>query len=297
MSSIITWKDVAKLSIGITIGLTSSLCIMECNGNENVQTNNVAKINHYQNQYSSTPTKDKLVISGEEVDDYNLFGHDSIGIYKKDEKFGYYNNRTKAIVIPAIYDNAWRFSEGLGGVIKEGKLGFINLKGETIIDFNHAYHESRLYEFIFRWGYCAIPDEKGQCGVVDKKGNWVIQPRYEHADVASPEYAIVSVKNGFNMQVDYVGNIINPYVIDEVERLLYTKQEKDTSTDDYKKYPTSFYKYRVNDNAGLMDGEGHFVTLPIYNNVEAISESLFLATLKDGMSVVVIDGKGNVVNQ
>jgi hypothetical protein len=46
-----------------------------------------------------------------------------------------------------------------------------------------------------------------------------------------------------------------------------------------------------------MDGKGHFITKPIYNNVEAIDEPLFLATLKVGVSVVVIDQMGNVVNR
>ena len=133
--------------------------------------------------------------------------------------------------------------------------------------------------------------------MVDKTGKWVIQPLYEKVALACPEYAIVSVRNGYNMQVDYNGNILNPYVVDEVERLLYTKYERDNPDDDYKEYPTSFYKYRVNGNAGLMNEEGHFVTKPIFNNVEAIDEELFLGTLKDGMSKVVIDGKGNVVNR
>ena len=82
-----------------------------------------------------------------------------------------------------------------------------------------------------------------------------------------------------------------------VERLLYTKSEKDSSTDEYKEYPTLFYKYQVNYNAGLMDVKGHFITKPIYDDVQAIDETLFLATLKDGVSVVVIDQMGNVVNK
>ena len=75
-----------------------------------------------------------------------------------------------------------------------------------------------------------------------------------------------------------------------MERLLYTKNGKDSSTNNYKEYSMSFYKYRVNYNAGLMDGKGHFITKPIYNNVEAIDETLFFATLKDGVFVVVITG-------
>ena len=296
--SIITWRDAIKLAVGIAIGLIitviSMLVFAECNSAIDYEVN---RSETWQHRLNSSNSKETLVVSGIEADDYTVWGSDSIGVFKKDEKYGYYNNNTKEIVVPAIYENAWRFSEGLAGVIKDGLLGFINLKGETVIDFHYAYHKSRLHEFIFHWGYCAVPNASGDCGVIDKTGRWVIQPKYNHAEVASSEYAIVAVPNGFKMQLDYDGNIINPYVIDEAERLLYTKNEKDSSTDDYKEYPTSFYKYRVNYNAGLMDGKGHFITKPIYNNVEAIDETLFLATLKDGVSVVVIDQMGNVVNR
>ena len=296
--SIITWRDAIKLAVGIAIGLIitviSMLVFAECNSAIDYEVN---RSETWQHRLNSSNSKETLVVSGIEADDYTVWGSDSIGVFKKDEKYGYYNNNTKGIVVSAIYENAWRFSEGLAGVIKDGLLGFINLKGETVIDFHYAYHKSRLYEFIFHWGYCAVPNENGDCGVIDKTGRWVIQPKYNHAEVASSEYAIVAVPNGFKMQVDYDGNIINPYVIDEAERLLYTKNEKDSSTDDYKEYPTSFYKYRLNYSAGLMDGKGHFITKPIYNNVEAIDETLFLATLKDGVSVVVIDQMGNVVNR
>ena len=78
-------------------------------------------------------------------------------------------------MIPAKYENAWRFSDGIAGVIKDGKLGFINIKDETVIGFNYGYHESHLYEFVFRWGHCAVPNEKGLCGIIDKNGKTITE--------------------------------------------------------------------------------------------------------------------------
>lgn len=296
--SIISWKDVIKLALGIAIGLVITIGTIWGISMCNHEVNNGPNRNEtWQNKIDSSDSREKLVVSGIVADDYTGFANDSIGIFKKDGKYGYYNAKAKEIVIPAMYENAWRFSEGLAGVIKDGQLGFINRIGETVFGFNHAYYKGKLHEFVFHWGYCVVLDGKGKCGVVDKTGKWVIQPLYEKVALVCPEYAIVSVRNGYNMQVDYNGNILNPYVVDEVERLLYTKYERDNPDDDYKEYPTSFYKYRVNGNAGLMNEEGHFVTKPIFNNVEAIDEELFLGTLKDGMSNVMIDGKGNVVNR
>lgn len=297
--SLITWKDAIKLAFGIAVGLIITTigfyCFATCS--DNYGRNGNARVETWQNRLNDKYTKEILIVSGIEADDYNTFGNDTIGIFKKDEKYGYYNIEKKSIIIPAKYDNAWRFSEGLAGVIKEGKLGFINLNDETVIGFNHAYHQSRLYEFVFHWGYCAVPNDKGLCGVIDKKGKWVIQPLYELADVSSPNYAIVNVKNGFKMQIDYSGNILNPYVIDEVERLTFTQNIKDNSNDNYIEYPTDYYKYKINQNIGLMDKYGKFITQPIYNDISAMDEKLFLVTLKDAVSVVVIDEKGNIVNK
>lgn len=296
--SMITWRDAIKLAVGIAIGLIITviaiLILSECNSAINYSAN---RSETWQNRMQSLASEKKLVISGVEVDDYTMFGSDTIGIFKKDERYGYYNDITKEIVIPAIYENAWRYSEGLAGVIKDGMLGFINLKGETVIPFDYAYRKSRLNVFAFRWGYCAVPDENGNCGVIDSTGTWVLQPIYNHAEVVSSQYAVVGIAEGFKMQISYEGKVINPYVIDEAERLLYTKNEKESSTDDYIEYPTSFYKYKVNYNVGLMDAKGRFITDPIYHDIEAIDETLFLAKLKDAVSVVVIDEKGNVVNR
>ena len=299
--TIITWRDAIKLGLGIAIGIITSIVVIyifakydnHYERNESINT----RTETWKNRLYSSDSKETLVVSGIVADDYETFGSDSIGIFKKDEKFGYYNVNTKQVVIPAMYENAWKFSDGLAGVIKEGYLGFVNLDNKTVIEFNHAYHKSRLYEFIFQWGYCAVPNKEGLCGIIDKEGKWIVEPLYELADVSCREYAIVNVKDGFSIQVDYSGNILNQYVIDDVERLYYTENGKINAIDENGQIWTNYYKYRVNSNAGLMDADGHFVTDPIYNNVIAINDNIFLATLKDGISVVVIDSKGNIVNK
>ena len=294
--SLITWKDAIKLAFGIAVGLLITTicfyCFATCSDNRT--RNGSARIVN-SNNYGGTYQK-RLVVSGVVADDYDTFGNDTIGIFKKNEKYGYYNTKKKSIVIPAKYENAWRFSEGLAGVIMNGKLGFINIKDETVIGFNYGYHESHLYEFVFRWGHCAVPNEKGLCGIIDKNGKWVIKPIYELANVASPNYAIVNVKNGFKIQIDYNGNILNPHVIDEVERLTYTKNIKDVSNEEYIEYPTYYYKYKVNYNVGLMDMNGKIITQPIYHEISALDEKLFSATLNDAVSIVIIDENGNVIN-
>ncbi|MBK7505883.1 MAG: WG repeat-containing protein [Bacteroidetes bacterium] len=48
------------------------------------------------------------------------------------DKFGFLDNSGKE-VIPLIYDDAFRFSEGLAIVEKNGKSGYIDKTGKEVI--------------------------------------------------------------------------------------------------------------------------------------------------------------------
>lgn len=55
---------------------------------------------------------------------------DSITVFIHNRKRGFLNLYTGEIVIPAKFDRAWVFSEGLGAVAMDDKVGFVNSKGE-----------------------------------------------------------------------------------------------------------------------------------------------------------------------
>ena len=106
--SIITWRDAIKLAVGIAIGLIitviSMLVFAECNS---AIDNEVNRSERWQHRLNSSNSKETLVVSGIEADDYTVWGSDSIGVYKKDEKYGYYNNKTKAVSIRGEIYGQW----------------------------------------------------------------------------------------------------------------------------------------------------------------------------------------------
>lgn len=146
----------------------------------------------------------------------------------------------------------------------------------------------------FKYGYCAMSNEDGKFGVIDSMGKWVISPEYEGAMVCK-DYAIVKVKEGFNMQIDYSGHVLNRYVFDDVTRLWYDSRT-DWENIEHRKN-TAYCMYTVNGRCGLMDIKGTILTEPIYTDIVAIDKELFLAKLLDGSSHVLIDGKGEVINR
>lgn len=226
----------------------------------------------------------------------NTSGDDSLGVFAIDGKRGYFNIYTKRVVIEPKYNKAWVFSEGLAGVELDGYIGFINGEGKVVIDFKYPYRGNSCVDFVFHDGHCVVADTYGKCGVINKTGMWIIKPAYDHIHFTS-EYAVVSMRDGKQMQIDYSGNIINEHVVDSVKELCFTANAKnnDSNEVDFSKIPTGYYVYKTYGRAGLMDGNGHRLTEPIYSNITAINATLFLGTLLDGESNVLIDEKGNVI--
>lgn len=87
-------------------------------------------------------------------------------LVSKDKKYGFINAKGD-MVIDMMYNAADVFSEGLAPVLKDGKWGFINEKGDTVINFKF---EGRLTPF--QNGYATY--RKGNQSVfIDKKGEMV----------------------------------------------------------------------------------------------------------------------------
>ena len=124
----------------------------------------------------------------------------------KTKKYGYkYNGQ---IVIPAKYDNAWNFSEGLARVTVDGKKGFIDGSGAIVIPATYHYcgdfHEGRaVVEIDQRYGY------------IDRAGNLVITPQYTNAGDFSDGLAWVSPQDKAGY-IDLRGAMVIPAKYDGV---------------------------------------------------------------------------------
>ena len=224
--------------------------------------------------------------------------NDSLSVYCTEGKRGYYNAYTGEIAIPAQYRRAWVFSEGLAAVQKNGMIGFIDHKGRTVIDFKFPYHGNPLSEFTFKHGHCVAADTTGKCGVINKQGEWIIKPEYDNVS-AYEEYAIVS-KAGVRMQVGYDGKVLNSFVLDDIDRLTYTVQERYENREgeiEYldKEIDTGLFSYRVGGRCGLMDANCHRLTEPLYKSITAVDKNMFRATLIDYYSEVILNAKGEVM--
>lgn len=74
---------------------------------------------------------------------------DSLAVFcAKNDRRGFLNINTGEIVIDAVFEHAWVFSEGLAAVVEpDGKMGFIDASGEYVIAPEFDYSASHDYVF------------------------------------------------------------------------------------------------------------------------------------------------------
>lgn len=254
---------------------------------------------------------------------------DSLVLFSKKHKRGYFNRFTGEIAIPEQYSHAWIFAEGLAAVVSNDKVGFINRQGKVVIDFQYPYFKEneKSVSFVFRNGYCSMFDESGKCGIINRKGEWVLRPMYDY--IATPifgkrlfmddqkygvlddslrvvipaEYAYIEpMEEGATVTradesrslLSYKGEVLTPCVYNSIVRLDYdTGKYMDDGIEICE--PTGLYCYGMFNSYGLMSEEGKTITPPLYRDMRAISKELFLCTLKNTSSYVIINRKGEIV--
>lgn len=240
----------------------------------------------------------KTTIKDIKVDWTASSGTDTLAVFCAEDRRGFFNVNTGKIVIEPKYRKAWNFSNGLAGVQKNGYVGFLDPKGNVVIDFKFPYYGNPLSNFVFKNGYCVVADSTGKCGVINTKGEWVIDPVYDNVSIFK-EYAIVK-KAGLRAQMRYDGKVMNSYVVDAIYKLTYYKMEYYENNEGEictieKTIDTGMYYYKTGGRMGLMDKNCKRVTEPLYTDIIAVNENIFRAQLLDEYSEVILNAKGEVM--
>jgi hypothetical protein len=162
------------------------------------------------------------------------------------------------MIIAPEYDHAWLFSEGLAAVVKDNKVGFINKDNELVIPYKFDYGYRKFdVDFVFEGGLSIMTDNKGACGLIDKSGNWVVEPKYdeiysgwrnryrvvvengkrgllvdsvfvlplEYDYIEYAENGVIVVKDGWMKHLDFEGNVLHDFLTDYGFCVLkYTKE-------------------------------------------------------------------------
>lgn len=252
---------------------------------------------------------------------------DSLVLFAKDGKRGYLSSRTGKIVLPAKYDAAWYFNDGVAGVCIGDSVFFIDHSGKPIN--NKRFLRTNGYNnYVFHGEYAAIPDN-GKYGLIDRSGNWVYKPEYTYIETAPKnlwfackndkqgaigsdgkmvvpcEYQRLSIypENGIiiglsdnsRKRLDYEGNVIDDFVFDDVELISYYSDEFDEDGN-RKQLAADMHKYSVDNYYGLMTKTGIPVTPPLYSEIEAIAPNVYQCHIPETYKSIMVNSKGEKLN-
>jgi len=154
--------------------------------------------------------------------------------------------------------------------------------------YNHIKKSYNVEEVLEQKYFLLLSDYN--IGVIDNKGNIVIEPQYFEVHIPNPSKPIFVCYYDYN-EVDgsYRTKIIN-----EQGTELFTKYNKietislnDIDTD--MPYEKNVLKYERDDKYGLIDLKGNVVTKAIYDSIDGLSN-------KEGELLVSQDGKYGVIN-
>jgi hypothetical protein len=169
----------------------------------------------------------------------------------------------------------------------------------------------------------------GDLGLIDKSGNWVVEPAYDEiwaphksgyrvivkdgkhgvldstGTVVYPaEYGYISIlpegfvlnKSGRQWQVDFEGNTVQPFMFDNTYYLNYPIGYNECG--EIKYAFADFVKYEVMNSYGIMNRiTGEPITPAIYSDINMLSKDLFEVQEYDSYDWYLLDTKGNVVSK
>lgn len=112
-------------------------------------------------------------------------------------KICFVSTESNAEDICLIYENVLFYREGLAAVKKNDQFGFIDERGELVIDcmFDNAWS--------FRQGLAAVK-KNGNWGYIKRDGNWAIEPTYFLAYPFSEGVASVRIKEEDNITLEII---------------------------------------------------------------------------------------------
>jgi len=124
--------------------------------------------------------------------------HEGLRGVKRDGKYGFIDQRGR-LRIANRYDGIGNFSEGMAAIKLIGKWGFINTKDQIIINPNYNAVEQ------FQNGLCIVT-RNSKTGVIDPQGKFILSLEYDSIARASAKFRLY--KNGLTGLADATGKIL-----------------------------------------------------------------------------------------
>lgn len=257
---------------------------------------------------------------------------DTLIAFRRGNKFGFIDANTGKVAIDAQYEKVGNFSEGVAAVVKKGKVGFINSCNKVVIPFNFDdISDAESMDGVrFKDGHCKMIAKLGCCGIINRQGQWVVEPVYEEMQMLDNAKCIVKQndkygmlneklqlslpieydniepakgkdnglllsKDGYKWQIDFEGSVIHPFVCDGTTMpLAYMKRYEDY--DGGIEVLSDYLTYCVDGCYGVIRKDNGKVIIPaLYESISMASSTMFEASLSIDEKYILIGLDGKVI--
>lgn len=144
---------------------------------------------------------------------------------------------------------------------------------------NKKYEVEEIVSYLYYPIY-----ENGKMGVIDTKGNIIVEPIYEDVNIPNPEKAVFICLKEDKIIVQ---NNQKETLFEKFEEVVGIDTKGTLNSIPYEK---KVLRYKENGKYGLIDYEGKVITKPIYEEIESLEN-------KEGELLVKKDGKYGVISQ
>ena len=150
--------------------------------------------------------------------------------------------------------------------------------------YNKIKEDEKKYEVeeVKEYNFFAFRTEN-KYGIIDKKGNPIIEAKYINVTIPNPEKAVFICEDE-NKKI--VFNDKNEEIFADYENIEAIRLKNLASSFMYEK---SVLVYKENEKYGLVDFKGKRITKPIYDNIESVP-------YKEGELLVTQNGKMGIIN-
>lgn len=253
---------------------------------------------------------------------------EKLAYYSNGEKYGYVDLQTFEVVIPPVYSTASDFCEGIAAVSINDTLLFIKEDGQRYIAESYRLVD-RVDDCNLWRGYCKVGTFDDKEGVIDTSGKWLIEPIYEKlceesgaywtmaksgewgvitpdyqimfpcqysmAQVISDKGIILTMENHTMKRYGFDRRLLDNNVFSEIMDMTYNSEEYDKDGVRKEKV-ASCRKYMVESGYwGLMSKKGKIITPPLYEEIHALGNHLYLCSYSEDKHVL-LNEMGQTVN-
>lgn len=227
-------------------------------------------------------------------------------------KYGFINQAGQFVIDPE-FDTAHNFSEGMAGVRLGNGSGYIDRKGVVVIPPRFA-EVTGFYRGLARVRMFDERGRRGKWGCINKKGEFVVQPQYDHIQHFTEQIVVAGVHSNGQWKwglISWTGETIREPQFDLIgsfddevaaARLagnggLINSKGQRIGNQKYNQALTNFSEglmaVSVDTRVGYLNRRGEWAIHPKFNSGRAFSEGL--AAVKIGEKFGYIDKAGRVI--